>query len=123
MATSVSAPLVIDFLYFEDCPSHDRALELLREVLQQEGIDAAIRVQRVETEEEAEQLRFPGSPTIRIAGTDIDDNPSLPVGLACRAYRHENGKISPLPQREMIVRAVRAATSGTNPPAESNIVL
>jgi hypothetical protein len=106
------APLPIDFLYFEDCPSHARALEVLREVIQSEGVKADVQIHQVETEEQAEQLKFPGSPTIRIAGVDIDQNPSLPVGLACRAYRHENGRISPLPPRDKIAHAVRIASGG-----------
>ncbi len=101
--------LRVDFLYFDDCPSHPRALELLKEVLRAEGANVPIHVHQVETEEAAEQLRFPGSPTIRVAGMDIDDNPDLPVGLCCRAYRQPNGKISPLPPRDKIVAAVRGA--------------
>jgi hypothetical protein len=109
MATKSSALLPIDFLYFDDCPSHERALELLHEVIQAEGVAADIQIRQVETEEDAERLRFPGSPTIRVAGVDIDQNPNLPVGLACRAYRHDNGRISPLPPRDKIVHALQAA--------------
>ena len=97
----------IQFLYFEDCPSHDEALQRLREVLQEEGIDASIEMIKVETEAQAQEHRFVGSPTILIDGHDIV---SLPVGthygLACRAYTLEDGRISPLPSREMIRKAV-----------------
>jgi hypothetical protein len=99
----------IEFLYIDDCPSHDRALELLNNVLAQEKIEARMHIYRIETEKEAEEVSFPGSPTIRIDGKDIDDSPNLPVGLACRAYRHDDGRISPLPQKEKIVKAIRAA--------------
>jgi hypothetical protein len=102
-------PLNIDFLYWEDCPSHERALSMLDEVLKEQKVQARVRVMRVDTPEQAEELRFPGSPTIRVDGIDIDD-PSLPVGLSCRIYRHQNGKISPLPERERIAWAVRRAT-------------
>lgn len=101
--------LKVDFLYFEDCPSHDRALALLEEVLREEGAEAHVDVRRVETDREAAELRFPGSPTIRINGFDIVEDPALPAGLSCRAYRQPNGRISPLPPREAIVHAVRMA--------------
>lgn len=103
----------IDFLYFEDCPSHERALAMLHEELYEHGVTATIDVRRVETEEEASLFSFPGSPTIRVNGVDIDQNPDLPIGLACRAYRQPNGKISPLPPREKISEALRQATSAS----------
>ncbi len=99
----------IEFLYSEDCPSHERALQLLEDVLREEGVAAEIHTHLIETEDEAEMMRFPGSPTIRVNGIDIDDNPSLPIGLACRAYRSPEGKISPLPPRDKIVWAIQKA--------------
>jgi hypothetical protein len=103
-------PLAIDFLYWEECPSHERALALLRDVLREENAAADLRLQRIDTEDEARSWSFPGSPTIRVNGTDIDNNPALPVGLACRAYRRDDGRISPLPPRSLLVRAIRRAT-------------
>lgn len=102
-------PIPVEFLYSEDCPSHERALALLEDVIREEGVEARIHTEKIETEEDAEMARFPGSPTIRVNGFDIDDNPSLPIGLACRAYRSAEGKISPLPPREKIVWAVQKA--------------
>lgn len=98
----------VTFLYFEDCPSHDLALERLRQVLQEEGVEAEIEIIKVETDDQARSLQFLGSPTIRINGEDI-----LPpsdhdiVGLACRAFVLEDGRISPLPSYEMIRAGIR----------------
>jgi len=36
----------VNFLFYEDCPSHELALERLREVLAEEGIDALSRLSR-----------------------------------------------------------------------------
>jgi hypothetical protein len=105
-----AATLHIDFLYWEDCPSHEAALELLRSVLADEHVAAALSILDVETDADAEALRFPGSPTIRVNGQDID--PTVDddvVGLTCRAYRTPAGKISPLPPRELIVNAIRGS--------------
>ena len=100
----------VSFLFYEDCPSHELALERLREVLVEEGISTDVEVVKVETEEQAQQLRFVGSPTILINGKDIDPPPpDSRYGLTCRAYRLEDGRISPLPSRGMIRRAIDAA--------------
>jgi hypothetical protein len=62
----------VSFLYYEDCPSHDVALERLREVMDEEDIPSVVEVVKVETEEQARELHFVGSPTIRVDGQDID---------------------------------------------------
>ncbi len=99
----------IRFLYSEQCPSHDEAIERLRKVLDEEGINAKIDVVRVETFEDAKRYLYPGSPTILIDGHDIDPVPNYGYAPTCRAYRLEDGRISPLPPVSMIRKAVRAA--------------
>jgi hypothetical protein len=99
----------IAFLYYEDCPSHDEALERLRHVLAEEGVETEIEIIKVESEEQAQGLRFIGSPTIRIGGQDIDPpSPETYYALTCRAYRLEDGRISPLPSPDMIRRVLQA---------------
>jgi len=99
----------IRFLYSEECPSHDEAIQRLREVLEEEGVVVEIEVIRVETFEDAKRYRFPGSPTILIDGHDIDPIPNSEFAPTCRAYMLEDGRISPLPSISMIRKAVRAA--------------
>jgi hypothetical protein len=77
----------VSFLYYEDCPSYDVALERLREVMNQEDIPGEVDVVKVETEEQACELRFVGSPTIRVDGQDIDPPINACYALTCRAYR------------------------------------
>lgn len=99
----------ISFLYYEDCPSHDDALARLKDVIAQEGIEAHITVKKIETEEQAQEFEFVGSPTIRIEGSDIDPPPpGAHFGLTCRAFALENGRISPLPSEGMIRDALRS---------------
>ena len=102
----------VRFLYYEECPSYEQALERLREVMAEEGISRDVEVIEVETEERARQLRFVGSPTIRVDGQDIDSPGDPRYGLTCRAYRLEDDRISPLPSREMIRHALRSAAEG-----------
>ena len=97
----------VSFLYYEDCPSHDVALERLREVMDEEGIPGVVEVVKVETEEQARELRFVGSPTIRVDGQDIDPPDDSRYALTCRAYRLADDRISPLPSKDIIRQAVR----------------
>jgi hypothetical protein len=100
----------IHFLYFEDCPSHPDALARLKQVMAEEGIEDDIRITKVETEDEAQQWRFVGSPTIQINGKDIvPPPPEAPTMLTCRVYQLENGRFSPLPSTEMIRDALQNA--------------
>lgn len=100
----------IDFLYFEDCPSHEQALERLRKVLNEEAVEAEISVTEVTTEEQALDVEFLGSPTIRVEDRDIDPVLEHPnYALSCRTYHLEDGRISPLPSEAMIRRAVESA--------------
>lgn len=118
VASMLTEPLQIEFLYWEECPSHERALRLLKDVLNEENVPAHIQMIRVESDAEAEKLHFPGSPTIRVNGFDVDDNPADPIGLSCRVYHEADGSVSPLPPREKIVRAIRDQTRApqlTNP--------
>jgi len=49
---------MIEFLYWEGCPSHAEALELLREVLATRGRDDEIELREVSSQADAEALRF-----------------------------------------------------------------
>ena len=53
---------------------------------------------------------FPGSPTVRINGRDIEEDIGLAglAGLSCRTYR-ENHVMRKLPGRALILRALREA--------------
>ncbi|MFQ5811145.1 MAG: hypothetical protein ACE5JM_16125 [Armatimonadota bacterium] len=63
------------------------------------------------TEQEAQQLHFIGSPTIRIDGADMDPEglEGQPYALTCRVYRRRDGRPSPLPEAEQLRERLRAA--------------
>jgi hypothetical protein len=48
-------------------------------------------LERVETAEDAERLRFIGSPTILVDGRDPFAGVAAPFGLTCRVYRTPEG--------------------------------
>jgi len=99
--------LRVTFQYTEDCPSHEEALTRLRKILTEEGYDVNVDIIKVESDDEAKRLRFTGSPTILLNDVDIDLQANSHYALACRAYKLEDGRISPLPSEEMIRRAIR----------------
>lgn len=101
----------IEFLYWEDCPSHPEALRRLGAVMRSLNVEAEIRRTEVATDEEAVRLSFPGSPTIRINGTDIDPAGAAVqrAGLSCRIYHDRSGRVTPLPPEHLIREALAAA--------------
>ena len=106
----------IEFLWWRECPSSDRALELLRREVEAAGLGPeAVDVSEVTTEAEAERRQFPGSPTIRVDGGDVDPGGAQeqPFGLTCRVYRRADGRVSPLPDPSRIRAALQMAIEGT----------
>jgi hypothetical protein len=72
------------------------------------GVKAPIEQIQVRTDEDAGRLRFPGSPTIRVDGVDVDPEGAAQMGtaLTCRVYLLEDGRFSPLPSKAMIKTAL-----------------
>src|SRR5262249_31322795 len=106
-ARKVAVTPKIELYFWAGCPSHPEALELLEAVLAERGIEAAIEVREVFTHEQAEELSFPGSPTILVDGRDVD--PGGAQGrraLVCRVYRLPDGRPSPVPSREQLEEAL-----------------
>ena len=79
----------VTLLYFDDCPSWQTADQHLHALAEEIGFT----IQRVEvtSPEQAEQLRFRGSPSIHIDGVDLFADPDAPVGLSCRIYQTPQG--------------------------------
>ena len=98
----------IDVYHWEGCPSTPEALELLHAVLAERGLEETVELHEVFTHEQAEELRFPGSPTIRVDGRDVDpQGAEAPPALTCRVYRLPDGRVSPVPSREQLEEALR----------------
>jgi hypothetical protein len=50
----------VEVLYFEGCPNHEALLPHLRELVASSGVEAEIKLVRVEDAETAERRRFLG---------------------------------------------------------------
>ncbi len=82
----------MEILYFDGCPTYLKAEDTLRRILEEEGVDAEVELVSVNTAEEAQELRFPGSPTIRVDGEDLFPVPERAgYALGCRMYANSEG--------------------------------
>ncbi len=99
---------MIELLYWQGCPSYPEAKALLEQVLSDLGREDEIVTIDVESDEEAERLHFPGSPTIRVNGRDVDsEGANGRPALNCRIYHLPDGRVSPVPSREQLEAALR----------------
>ncbi len=97
----------VELFFWEGCPSHPEAKALLEQVLDERGITAPIEMHEVFTYAEAVELAFPGSPTIRVDGRDIDPaGAQSPPALTCRVYVLPDGRPSPVPSRQQLEEAL-----------------
>jgi hypothetical protein len=80
---------LVEVLITPDCPYGDAAVTLARRVCEHRGGLAEVRVIQVADRPAAERLRFPGSPTIRVDGRDIEPGAewNLEVVHGCRLYQ------------------------------------
>ena len=95
----------IEVLYVPGCPNHKPAVEAVTNVLELESFETEISEVPVRNEAEAHALRFPGSPTIRVNGGDVEPESVSGYALACRLYRNGLG----VPTETAIRAAVTAA--------------
>ena len=93
----------VTLLYFDDCPNwkvaNDRLATVARDLP-----DVTVTRQLVGTHEEAERVRFHGSPSLLVDGVDIFADADAPVGLSCRVYQTPDG-----PAGSPTVEQLRAA--------------
>lgn len=96
----------VEVLYVAGCPSHPAAVRLVRDVLTAEGIIADVDEVLVSDDRMANELRFIGSPTIRINGRDVDEISRVPrnFSLCCRMY--PGSMQIGLPSSELVQRAI-----------------
>ena len=102
----------VEVLYVSACPSLCAAVGLVKEVLAVEGGVTHIHQLLVRDENMASELKFLGSPAIRIKGRDIavEARTVNDFAVSCRLCPESN-QIG-LPPREIVHRAVSEAREG-----------
>lgn len=63
---------VLEVLSFDGCPNHAALVRHLQDLLEDAGVHVKVRLREVSSDEEAQRLRFLGSPSLRVDGRDID---------------------------------------------------
>jgi hypothetical protein len=97
----------VELLWFDDCPNRLAARDLLAEVIADVAPGTDIHEIDATDPAVASRLRFPGSPTIRVGGRDVD--PAYVDGgdytPRCRLYRTADG-LRGLPERRWLEDAL-----------------
>jgi hypothetical protein len=105
----------VELLWWEGCPSTERALEAVREALSELGLSGVkVHTREIETDDDARGAGFVGSPTILIDGHDlVPAAADEQIGLSCRVYRRRDGRVSPIPDPDDLREALQRAASRT----------
>lgn len=101
----------IELLYFDDCPSWKNALDILDESLKKMSISQDVALIPVETQEEAVENEFTGSPMIRVNSFDLFPTTQTDYALGCRVYQTPGG-FKGWPTEEMIIEKLKAILVG-----------
>lgn len=99
--------MTIEVLYVPGCPNYQPTMERIKTVLSSEYLPDRPHGVAVSTDKEAKSLKFPGSPTVRVNGRDIDPGAATQIGLACRIYGNGSGVPAEHMLRAAILRAKR----------------
>lgn len=80
----------ITLQYIDECPNWQTTAAHLATLVNQ-GLNATIGYELIDSHEAAVGRGFRGSPSVLIDGADPFADEKAPVGLACRIYRTDNG--------------------------------
>ena len=101
---------VIEVLYVQDCPHYPETLALVERLRAELEIDAELRTSLILDHAAAEQARFPGSPTVRVDGRDVEPGSEAATEylVGCRLYRLEH-RFAGQPEERWIRQALLQA--------------
>lgn len=97
----------IEILHIDDCPNWIEAGNRVKAALAalgRSGDEVAFR--RLSSSAEAAEVKFAGSPTILLDGTDCFPNGERTVNLACRVYPTDEG-FAGAPTVAQLIEAMR----------------
>jgi len=100
----------VELLYVRDCPNHLPTLQIVKDALRASGLPLDVIEIEIDSPGQAETYAFPGSPTVRVGGSDVEPGLSglTSFGVSCRSYV-VNGQ--GMPDRDWIVKAIRSRQS------------
>lgn len=100
----------VELLYFKGCPNWQETLRDLQALLSVRKVSEPVKLVEVKSNAQAQELRFIGSPTVRINGTDIEGplaEEGAQFNLECRIY-WVDGKAQGRPPRAWLEAALDA---------------
>jgi hypothetical protein len=102
----------VEILYFQGCPNHEPTLALVERLATELQIEPEIRLVEVADPEAAVELRFLGSPTVRVDGVDVEPGAAKrrDFALSCRIYRSDGG-VDEQPQERWVREALTEAAT------------
>ena len=85
----------VEILYFDECPNHEAARALVERVAGELELEPEIDLVKVPDPDAASELRFLGSPTVRVNGRDVEPGAEErgDFVFSCRVYRGEHGLV------------------------------
>ncbi len=93
----------VQVLYFEGCPNHRPTVGLVQDVVSELGVAATVEEIEIREPDEAERLRFLGSPSVRV--NDVDIEPSArgrtDFAFCCRTFNGQG-----IPPRALVEQAI-----------------
>jgi hypothetical protein len=104
------ATVSVELLYFDACPHRRQAAAAVAAAAHATGVRPDVRLTRVSDPAAAVRRRFLGSPTVRVAGRDVEPGADRrsEYALTCRLYESETGRAW-FPPVELIAAALREA--------------
>jgi hypothetical protein len=108
--------VLVEVLTFEGCPHGGAALELAKRVAAAAPCATEVRLLNIEMEQ-AQALRFLGSPSIRVDGHDVESGADArhSYSFGCRLHATEDG-LQPLPSEQWLRDALqRPDVAGSTP--------
>lgn len=99
----------VELLFFAGCPHHAVFLPHLQQLLDRNGVSSPLELVEVTDDTQAHELRFLGSPSLRINGVDVEPGADRRsgYGLLCRIYLTPDGS-SGTPTDAWILNALHA---------------
>lgn len=117
MSSPTGVVVPVEILSFAGCPNWKAAVAVVEQVAADLGVLVDVAVVDVPDTETAQRVRFLGSPTIRVAGRDVEAEAETRTdfALACRMYRTQAGFCGEPDERwvrEALLRAAAVANVG-----------
>jgi hypothetical protein len=83
----------VEIFYFDGCPNHEPTRALVQRVAGELDLEPEFDLVHVPDPDAASELRFLGSPTVRVNGRDVEPGAEerRDFVFSCRVYRGKRG--------------------------------